>query len=307
MKKIAIIASGAALMMGMVSSCGNGASSDKPSSFEDSLSQSIGTFSGSQLASQYNALDSAQRVKFDKKQMLAGIKEMIMADSTKQSYVTGLNIGLQLWGQINGMEQSGIKINRQALYAAYEKAFMSDSVADMNELYLNNQKLMSQAQQIMAAEMEKKEKAAEEAKAAEPANKKTIEDGKAYVAKEKAADPAIKTTESGLSYKVISEGEGQPITDKDLVQVKYTGRHINGEVFDSSDKHDGPAVFSPRGVVPGFGEALKMMKKGAHYVIYIPGDLAYGANGTPDGSIKPFETLVFDIEVEDVNPAQQGR
>ena len=71
-------------------------------------------------------------------------------------------------------------------------------------------------------------------------------------------------------------------------------------MFDQNDN----ATFAPSQVIPGFGEGLGMMKKGSKYIFYIPGDLAYGANGTPDGKIGPMATLIFEVEAKDVTPAE---
>ena len=109
-------------------------------------------------------------------------------------------------------------------------------------------------------------------------------------------DPSIKKTASGLAYKVLEQGTGEMPTDADQVVVAYKGTLINGKEFDSNDN----ATFPVRGVVPGFAEALKMMNPGSHYVIYIPAELAYGVDGTPDGSIPPMSTLVFDVTVKSI-------
>ncbi|MBP3638966.1 MAG: FKBP-type peptidyl-prolyl cis-trans isomerase, partial [Muribaculaceae bacterium] len=88
------------------------------------------------------------------------------------------------------------------------------------------------------------------------------------------------------------------ITRRDVAQIKYTGRLVDGTVFDSSDD----ARLSPAGVVPGFAEGLQMLGKGGKATFYIPGDLAYGVDGAPRAGIGPNAMLIFDVEVLDVNP-----
>ncbi len=83
--------------------------------------------------------------------------------------------------------------------------------------------------------------------------------------------------------------------------MKYKGQLIDGTVFDSNDEG---ATLSPRGTVPGFAEGLAMMKKGAKYVLYIPGELAYGVDGQPQAGIGPNATLVFEVEAVEVTPGK---
>lgn len=119
-------------------------------------------------------------------------------------------------------------------------------------------------------------------------------EGKAFIARQLKADTALKQTASGLVYKITVPGSGEQFKEDDKVKVIYTGKHVDGQVFDSSN---GQAVSFPvAAVVPGFKQMLLMMRPGAKAYCIIPGDLAYGQQGTPDGSIAPNETLVFEIE-----------
>ena len=111
------------------------------------------------------------------------------------------------------------------------------------------------------------------------------------------------TTESGLKYKVMREGQGESPTATSTVVVDYTGRLEDGTVFDSSYMRGEPAQFPVSGVVPGFGEALQLMKPGAAYRVIIPGNLAYGEMGQPQAGIGPNATLIFDLELLGELPA----
>lgn len=111
------------------------------------------------------------------------------------------------------------------------------------------------------------------------------------------------TTDSGLKYKVLREGQGDSPTADSIVIVDYTGRLEDGSVFDSSYTRGEPARFPVAGVVPGFGEALQLMKPGASYRVIIPGNLAYGEAGQPQAGIGPNATLIFDIELLGELPA----
>lgn len=138
-------------------------------------------------------------------------------------------------------------------------------------------------------EMEERQKA----QAAEM-GKINAEAGKAYL-EENGKRPEVKTTPSGLQYEVIEEGSGESPLPTDQVEVHYTGRLIDGTVFDSSVDRGMPATFGVTQVIPGWVEALQMMKPGAKWRLHIPSNLAYGAQGA--GPIGPNSTLIFDVEL----------
>lgn len=115
-----------------------------------------------------------------------------------------------------------------------------------------------------------------------------------------AGKPGVVTTDSGLQYIVLKEGSGDSPTLADQVMVHYTGKLLNGEVFDSSIERNQPVTFYVRSVIPGWTEALQLMKPGAEYKLFIPSDLAYGENGNPRGGIGPNEVLVFDVKLIEV-------
>ena len=110
-----------------------------------------------------------------------------------------------------------------------------------------------------------------------------------------ATRPGVKTTPSGLQYKVLREGTGEVPTLEDEVEVHYEGHFINGEEFDSSYKRGEPAKFRPTGVIKGWTEALTMMPAGSKWEIYVPYRLGYGEQQR--GSIPAYSTLIFTIEL----------
>ena len=134
------------------------------------------------------------------------------------------------------------------------------------------------------------------------ANKKkqaNIEAGKNFL-NENAQRDGVTTTESGLQYEVIKEGTGNLPKETDKVTVHYHGTLIDGTVFDSSVDRGEPATFPVNGVIPGWVEALQLMKVGAKYKLFIPSDLAYGERGA-GGAIGPNATLVFEVELISIN------
>lgn len=110
----------------------------------------------------------------------------------------------------------------------------------------------------------------------------------------------VKTTASGLQYEVLNEGTGKQPVASDRVTVHYTGKLIDGTVFDSSVERGEPATFGVTQVIPGWVEALQMMKEGAKWRLFIPSNLAYGPNGAGN-IIGPNSTLIFDVELIKVN------
>ncbi|MGL4292665.1 MAG: FKBP-type peptidyl-prolyl cis-trans isomerase [Bacteroidales bacterium] len=111
-----------------------------------------------------------------------------------------------------------------------------------------------------------------------------------------AQEPGVIVMPSGLMYKVIKEGEGQVPGATDKVRVHYTGRTIDGKVFDSSEQRGEPAEFGVNQVIPGWVEALQLMPEGSKWQLVIPSDLAYGERGAGD-AIPPNSTLIFDVEL----------
>lgn len=106
----------------------------------------------------------------------------------------------------------------------------------------------------------------------------------------------VVTLPSGLQYKVITTGTGLKPTPEDIVKVHYTGTTISGTKFDSSYDRGEPAQFRLSNVIRGWVEGLQLMPEGSKYILYIPSDLAYGERGAGN-VIKPFETLIFEVEL----------
>lgn len=122
--------------------------------------------------------------------------------------------------------------------------------------------------------------------------------------KEYAAKDGVKSTESGLLYKIEKAGEGETVEPTDTVKVHYQGKLISGEVFDSSHQRGEPIEFQLNQLIRGWVEGIPLIKKGGKIELVIPAELAYGENAT--GNIPPNSTLVFDIELLDVTkPAKK--
>ena len=123
-------------------------------------------------------------------------------------------------------------------------------------------------------------------------NEKFLEDNK--------TKKGVQTTASGLQYIILKEGKGESPKATSKVKVHYTGTTIDGNVFDSSVERGQPADFPVGAVIKGWTEGLQLMKPGAKYKFFIPQELAYGATPRPGGKIKPFATLIFEVELLEV-------
>ncbi len=125
------------------------------------------------------------------------------------------------------------------------------------------------------------------------------EKGEAFLA-ENAKKEGVKTTASGLQYKILKEGTGKTPQATDTVEVHYKGTLLDGTEFDSSYKRKETATFPLNRVIPGWTEGVQLMKVGAKYQFTIPSKLAYGERGTPGGPIPANSTLIFEVELVSV-------
>jgi len=123
-----------------------------------------------------------------------------------------------------------------------------------------------------------------------------LEKGEKFLAENKTKE-GVKTTASGLQYKITKEGTGNSPKATDRVLVHYEGKLLDGTVFDSSIKRGEPIAFPLNRVIPGWTEGLQLIKEGGKAILYIPSKLAYGPSGTPGGPIGPNETLIFEVEL----------
>lgn len=199
------------------------------------------------------------------------------------SYVMGYELALQ--AQLSMLKDAGIEIDQKVLLQA-----MNDQMAGKT-----SKVTPEQAQAAMEAIGQRLQKHFEQAASAANAKNQQFLD-------ENKTQEGVKTTESGLQYKVNKEGAGNQAKLGDLVMVDYEGRLVDGTVFDSSKNHgDEPAAFPVvEGMaIPGFLEALQLMKEGGEYTVYIPADLAYGAM-SPSPKIPANSILIFDIKLHKV-------
>ena len=251
----------------------------------DSLSYSIGMAQTQGLKGYLTGrldVDTAYMAEFIK-----GLNEGANKTSKKDiAYMAGLQIGQQISNQM----MKGIN---QELFAGdstktiSKDNFMAGFIA--GTLEKGGVMTMEAAQEYTRTAMETIKAKAMEEKYAD--NKAA---GEKFLAENKTKE-GVKTTESGLQYKVITEGKGEIPADTCKVKVNYKGTLIDGTEFDSSYKRNEPATFRANQEIKGWTEALTMMPVGSKWELYIPQELAYGSRES--GQIKPFSTLIFEVEL----------
>lgn len=205
-------------------------------------------------------------------------------DSQKVGYAIGYDMGRNLKEVADDLDLS-------AFNQGFKEAFEGkDSVITEDKMRTLVQDYMVKKQEEMMKKLEEKAK-------------QNKADGEKFLA-ENAKKEGVKTTESGLQYKVIREGAGESPKATDTVVVNYEGKLIDGKVFDSSYERGEPISFPLNQVIPGWTEGLQLMKPGAEYELYIPSDLAYGEAGNPE--IEPNSVLIFKVELLDEKAAKEA-
>lgn len=201
----------------------------------------------------------------------------LKTETDKLSYTIGVDLG-------NNFKQQKVEINPEAISQG-----VIDATAKNGKLLMTQDAMQKTLKNFQTKLMQRK---AAEFKSAANKNKK---DGAAFLAKNKK-EKGVVTLNSGLQYKVLTPGKGDKPKAEDTVTVEYTGRLINGTVFDSTEKTGKPATFKLNEVIPGWTEALQLMRTGSTWEVFIPSNLGYGPRGI-GGPIGPNETLIFKIRL----------
>jgi len=196
------------------------------------------------------------------------------------SYALGINIG-------RNFKQSFIEVDFDTLLIGLKEGMATDKSS-----------LLTEAEFATVMQTLEKEVRAKQTIAKKAENEKNKKDGEAFLA-ENAKKEGVVTTKSGLQYKVLKSGTGKTPAATSKVKVHYTGKLVDGTVFDSSVERNQPAEFPVNGVIKGWTEALQLMKAGDKWMLYIPSNLAYGEQGG-GGVIPPGATLIFEVELLEV-------
>jgi len=200
-------------------------------------------------------------------------------DLTNPKQRTSYAIGLDIAANLKARE---IDLDAKALAAGIADALAEKPALKPDEV----REVLMKLQQEMMAKGDVKNQADAE---------KNLKAGDAFLA-ENGKKEGVKTTTTGLQYKVLKSGSGASPKKTDSVKVHYHGTLIDGKVFDSSVQRGEPVTFQVDGVIPGWVEALQLMKVGDKWQLFIPSKLAY-AERSPDPTIGPNATLVFEVEL----------
>lgn len=229
--------------------------------------------------------------------------------------LVALMVGTVVSGSVFANEKTDAKFNDDVSYAltAYSMT-QAKLMADQGEIKLNPEQVNQAVADVLNSKIseekigeltktlerfEQRMMEREQAKVQEIAQR-AQEEGDKYRA-DFAKKEGVKTTKSGLLYRVIEAGKGDGIKPTDIVKVNYTGKLPDGKVFDSSVERGQPAEFRLNQVVKGWTEGLQLVKKGGKIELVLPPELAYGEQGA-GAAIPPNATLYFEVEVLDVNP-----
>jgi FKBP-type peptidyl-prolyl cis-trans isomerase FklB len=204
----------------------------------------------------------------------------------KASYTLGFQVGQNL-------HSYGAQINTESFVKGFSDALAGKPGALSKD---EMQKVMAEFEQNLRTKMDSKKREQGDA---------NTKEGKAFL-EANAKKPGIKVLPSGLQYKVINEGSGTSPKASDIVKTHYRGTLINGKEFDSSYARKEPAEFPVNGVIKGWTEALQLMKPGAKWQLFIPSELAYGAQGA-GADIGPNATLIFEVELLSVKTADSAK
>ncbi len=244
-----------------------------------------------------NKIDSLNKVNAPKlNDFIRGLKESLGGSKDNSAYAQGLSIGNQIATQMLPQfaemvlgEESSDKINNTQALSGLISALKNENTAiskmDANS-YVQSKIDAGQAKAEAKRDEELKSQYAE-----------NVKEGESFLA-ENAKREGVVTLPSGLQYEIIKEGKGETPTTDSRVKVHYHGTLIDGTVFDSSVDRGEPTSFGVTQVIPGWTEALQLMPVGSKWKVYIPSDLAYGSRDT--GTIKPFSTLVFEVELLEI-------
>jgi len=217
---------------------------------------------------------------------LVAVTSAVQADALdtedkKLSYSLGLILGDKLKQDLDTLDIESFRQGIEAIYKGEEPLLNKDQVGEV----------------MQAFQMKKMEEQRQEfAKIAQD----NLDKGTAYQA-DNGKNEAVTTTESGLQYEELTAGTGKNPVAADTVKVHYKGQLIDGTEFDSSYSRGEPVSFPLNGVIPGWTEGLQLMKEGGKARLVIPADLAYGPGGMGN-AIGPNETLVFEVELLEINP-----
>ncbi len=271
-----------AMLMALGVQTGDAATEAEFKAQQDSLSKAYGKYFGSVLSYM-----SEQEKNINIDDFFKAFDIVMQADTTNQGYMSGLSVGMELTRKMmQNKLQNGVTLDKGVMVNALKEAVAQKGLdRDAVGKAYSDMAVLEQSTEEMARTFSPKTIAMKKA-------------GEDYIAKLLASNEGYVKTASGLVYKMLQKGNGKCYGDNEDVRMLYTGKHVDGSIFDKS--RDTTALNTGR-VVAGFKEAVMMMSPGAKMIAVLPSDIAYGDRGAGrrqngEFSINPGETLVFEIE-----------
>ncbi len=267
-------------------------------SLADSLATVIGATQGNYLGRSAGEKYSGEKLDAYRSEFMRGLREAVLADTVCTGFRDGLNIGSQMLSEFIRMNAAGMDVNLPLFLDTFQKYYTGEPLSEEESKALEadlSRLLKPMVDRYQQREAEARQAQREQFEATMNAN---LNAGRAYIDHILASGKGYVKTASGLVYKVDKKGEGPDVRPSDKVTVYYTGRFVDGTEFDGT-RPGSPAVFNASQLIKGFTEGLLLMNKGAKYTLVIPSDLAYGVQAPP--SIGPGQTLIFEVEVVDIN------
>lgn len=288
-KTVVTLLVGTVAAMGVMTGCGNGQGTAKLVTPQDSAAYFLGLSQTMPLHEQWDQYqyqvpgDSASK----KDQFIQGFRDALTSGSAKAAYSNGYLMGFQLIDSWEGFNARipGDSLDKQKFIDGLIAGLSGkvDTTLTMDAINNYMQEYFANAQKIV-----------------EEQNKKA---GADFLAANKSKDGVVELP-SGLQYRIDKLGDGIKPAAEDTVVVHYKGTKLDGTVFDSSYDRGEPATFPLTGVIQGFSEGLQQVPAGSKVTLWIPGELAYGQRGSGD-QIGPYELLTFEMELQEVRPADK--
>ena len=288
-KTVVTLLVGTVAAMGVMTGCGNGQGTAKLVTPQDSAAYFLGLSQTMPLHEQWDQYqyqvpgDSASK----KDQFIQGFRDALTSGSAKAAYSNGYLMGFQLIDSWEGFNARipGDSLDKQKFIDGLIAGLSGkvDTTLTMDAINNYMQDYFANAQKIV-----------------EDQNKKA---GADFLAANKSKEGVVELP-SGLQYRIDKLGDGIKPAAEDTVVVHYKGTKLDGTVFDSSYDRGEPATFPLTGVIQGFSEGLQQVPAGSKVTLWIPGELAYGQRGSGD-QIGPYEMLTFEMELQEVRPADK--
>lgn len=290
-----------AVAVAIMASCSSGSSGDSEESeegygaetFADSISAAYGEAVGAQLNISFASIPTDKQLEIDRDAFLAGLRNALMLDASDRGQIEGLWRGTELAEQLDYYDAVGVCLDRDRVADEYGKAMAQEEVdaAAYDAAQADYDRMMTSVQNLILEKMRADRR--QQMMLAQKMRNANIEAARNFVEKLQREDKTVTSTESGLFYKILRQGQGDKPVSGSTVEVNYTITTIDGHIVDSSR---GGAVLVEIGgsTIAGLQEGLPLMNQGAKYRFYVPSHLGF-VRSAP--GVEPGQMLIIDVEL----------